>query len=137
MRCLVDTNIVVTHLRRKKKKGSSYISGLGLKQFGVSTITLSELYRGCFKSNRVSLNVESVKRLTLLSEVSVYLVDEKVALEYGKLMAELESSGVSLDLADVYIAATARLYELVLYTQDKKHFTRFNNFGIKIQIVES
>lgn len=132
---LLDTNVVVEHLRSETKGLGSYFSDLEIDRFGISAITLAELYRGCYKSNRVSSNVKTVQKLVSLPKMTVYEVDERVALEYGKLLTELESMGLVLDIADVFIAATARANGLTVLSKDKKHFTRLQNFKIKVKII--
>lgn len=132
MNCLLDTSVVVTHLRNRQK--GSYFNEIGIDSFGISSITVAELYRGCFKSKKAQENITQVKELLALPEVVVYPLDEAVALEYGRLMADLEEKGIKLDHPDVYIAATARYFSLELYSKDKKHFKRLENLGVTVKL---
>jgi hypothetical protein len=50
--------------------------------------------------------------------------DTRVALEWGTLQAELESSGARMPWRDSVIAATVRRHRLVLATRKRKDYTR-------------
>lgn len=48
----------------------------------------------------------------------------KIVLDYVQIKAKLEDEGKRLDEFDLLIAATAKISNLKLLTQNKKHFQR-------------
>lgn len=57
--------------------------------------------------------------------------DEKAAMVYGTLRANLEATGIVIGAYDMMIAAVAMVHNLILVTHNTKHFTRI--VGLKIE----
>lgn len=134
MKYLIDTNIVISYLRSKGKiviKVRETIKN----GYGISSVSLAELYLGAEKSKKVKHNYEQINKFIKIPAVKELKIDKRVAQEYGKLVAGLENKGVKLDGMDVLIAATAKANNLTILTEDKKHFGRLTNFGIKVEMV--
>lgn len=66
----------------------------------------------------------------LLSLFAVLPMDEPVLTEAVEIMRELRAAGQRIGAADSIIAATARLYDLPLVTDNVKHFARV--FGVNV-----
>lgn len=88
----------------------------------VSFITLSELYYGVYKSQRVQENLDGIK--TLEGKIKRVDSDQQTCETFGKLKASLVSQGKILDDADLFIASCALVNDLVLVTNNEKHFKR-------------
>lgn len=134
MKYLVDTNVLVRFFRGEEKvieKLDQVIS----KGLGVSCISLAELYHGAEKSMKTKRGIKDINRLLEAPKVEVIKFADKEAREFGKLMNELEMKGNKLDSMDVLIAATAKIHKLVILTSDKRHFTRLDKFGVKVELV--
>lgn len=126
MKYLLDTNVVIDHLRGKVKLQKSLI----LKSVSISIITYGELMYGTEKSKEK----EKTKLLVtdFLQELSVHTVtlNQTIMSEYAVIKALLETKGEKLDDFDLLIGATAKVNSLVLVTRNKKHFARIE--GLKL-----
>lgn len=58
----------------------------------------------------------------LLSRLWTLPVSAEVSREAGRIWAELRQDSFTIDLADQFIAATARLYGLPVVTYNVRHF---------------
>lgn len=94
----------------------------------ISVITLMELYYGAGKSEIVSSNLAKVR--TLEQAFEVIPVETGSAEIFGMLKAQLEISGTRLDDFDLIIASCALAHNLILVTNNLKHFRRIE--GLKI-----
>ena len=95
----------------------------------ISTITLLELYYGAYKSEKVTGNLAKVKRIE--SDFDTIAVDFSIAGTFGMLKSSLETQGLPLDDFDLVIAACALTRNLVLVTNNTKHFQRVE--GLKLE----
>lgn len=118
MKYLLDTNIVVDHLRGKRIIADKWI----VAGYGLSVVSVMELWHGAFKSNRVERNLLEIEKVVDNSQTSCLVVDLRVGRCFSKLKAELEKQGRRRDNFDLLIAATAVVHGLVLVTKNKKHF---------------
>ena len=130
MKYLLDTNICIYWLN-----GDLAVEGkalqAGIKNCAISFITLSELYYGAYKSQKVNLNLTAIKSL----EDKLERVDsnEEICETFGSLKAELEENGNIIDDADIFIACCALENDCVLVTNNEKHFSRIKpKFTTKI-----
>lgn len=74
---------------------------------------------GAAKSGRPSENAERIERFA--AGRAIVTCDLKVAREYGRLKQRLREKGRPLPENDIWIAATAKLYRMILVTRDR-HF---------------
>jgi len=95
----------------------------------ISVITLMELYYGAYKSKKTTSNLAKIKTLENSLEV-VTLGKESVDI-FGMLKANMESSGTPLDDFDLALASCALAHNLILVTNNSRHFDRIE--GLKIQ----
>ena len=86
----------------------------------ISVITLMELYYGAYKSKKTTSNLAKIKALENSLEV-VVLGRECVEI-FGMLKADLEQSGTPLDDFDLILASSALAHNLILVTNNLKHF---------------
>jgi predicted nucleic acid-binding protein len=120
MKYLMDTDVVVNHLRGKEKLSSQLIShGLA-----VSVITLAELYYGAYKSDDKQVALISVDKTLSRLAVTQMPISEEVISVYADLKVRLEKKGNRLDDFDLLIAATAIANNLTLVSNNLKHFGR-------------
>lgn len=128
MKYLLDTNICIYWLKGNDQIEQKILS-IGLDNFVLSFINVSELYYGAYKSQRVDANLTMVRRLT--NELNVLESDKAINEEFGSIKAILESSGTIIDDADLFIAACAKIHGLTLVTNNIKHFRRIK--GLKLE----
>jgi tRNA(fMet)-specific endonuclease VapC len=118
---LLDTDTCIYWLKGNKKIERKAVSA-GLNTLHVSFISLSELYYGVYKSQRVQENLDGIK--TLEGKIKRVDSDQQICETFGKLKAILGTQGKPLDDADLFIASCALANDLVLVTNNEKHFKR-------------
>lgn len=120
MKYLLDTDIIVNHLRGKRAMNVSFIQ----EGSSISIITYGELTYGAYKSTRPEINLSKIEEMLTDLGIQIISLDEKIMEIYGKLKAELEKKGNRLDEFDLLIASTALNHNLNLVTGNIKHFER-------------
>ena len=127
MRYLLDTDTLVYWL-----KGDSDIEAkalaAGLDQLALSIMTKAELYFGAYNSVQINQNLAAIAKLT--QTLTVLSFDDLAADRFGALKAELKQSGNLILDADIMIAATALTHNLILVTNNQKHFGRIEGLMI-------
>ena len=115
-RFLLDTNIIIALLEGE----DAVLSNLDLaSEVLVPAVALGELFFGAAKSGRPSENTARVERFA--SGRAIVSADFDVAREYGRLKQYLKKKGRPLPENDIWIAAAAKCYGMVLVTRDR-HF---------------
>jgi len=127
MKLFIDTSIFVDVLRSKQVESSkSLFKSLQEGDEGfTSAITVAELSVGAYRSPRRDALEKTLK---LLSIVTVADLSREIAVEGGRIYAELMKRGEEIELNDCLIAATSlslRIHEIV--TMDLDHFNRIEN----------
>ncbi|MFZ0242714.1 MAG: type II toxin-antitoxin system VapC family toxin [Desulfobacterales bacterium] len=125
---LLDTDIVIYSLKGHAtvKKNLERNRRVALK---ISIITLMELYYGAYKSQQVAGNLAKIKRIEDSLEI-IHLGRESSEI-FAMLKAGLEKAGTPLDDFDLILAVCALSHDLVLVTNNLKHFERIE--GLKLE----
>lgn len=121
---LVDTSILIDYYRKTDKANSKWIALVrqGYK-FAISVVTKYEIYSGATPSQLAFWdNVLQAVEVISLDEVSI---DTAVATN-----SSLKRKRKQIDLADLFIAATAITHNLPLATLNKKHFERIDGLQL-------
>jgi len=126
MSYLLDTDVIISHLRKKKMINLDYL------QFGasISVITLGELFAGAHKSLHPKRNLEITANFINDFELEIIGVDQLTVETYALMRSGLEKQGQRLEDFDLLIAATAQTHDLELVTNNKKHFSRIKGLGV-------
>jgi predicted nucleic acid-binding protein len=117
---LVDTSILIDYYRKTDKEKSVWINLVRQGySFCVSAVTKYEIYAGA-TPNQLTFWKSIFQAITFmpLDDISV---DTAVAIN-----SELKKKRKQIDLADLFIAATAIAHNLSLVTLNKKHFDRID-----------
>ena len=117
MRGLLDTSVVI----------AVEIGDLP-NEAAISAATLAELHFGVHLAKDKSTRALRLRRLTEIeSRFAALPIDEAVARAYGELAALTVAAGrkVRPRVVDLFIAATARVHEVPLYTRNRKDFEQF------------
>ncbi len=93
----------------------------------ICVVTLMELYYGAYKSQRVESNLAKIK--TLENSLEIVPIGKESVEIFGIYKAKLEKSGTPLDDFDLILASCALAQNLVLVTNNIKHFERIE--GLK------
>lgn len=134
MKYLIDTDVIISFLRGKRKVGD-FLMGLDTKvELAASIITYGELEYGANKADDYASETEKVERLLNKAEIGVLGLTKKTMQVYGRTKRMLENRGEGLDDFDLLIGSTAVENEMVLVTDNGKHFARFP--GLKVHAFE-
>jgi tRNA(fMet)-specific endonuclease VapC len=124
---LLDTCICAFILRKKygiKEK----LDQLSASQCFISEVTFAELKYGAYKSGRAEENLTLIENM--LSKINIVPFVESIDF-YAKEKTRLTSQGLPIDDFDLLIAAAAQARNLVLVTDNLKHFQRIDGITIE------
>jgi len=124
---LLDTDIVIYSLKGHPavKKNLEHNLHAVLK---ISIVTLMELYYGAYKSQKVTSNIGKIKSIEEAFEIIP--IGRESADVFAMLKANLEKAGTPLDDFDLILAACALANDLVLVTNNVKHFERIEGLRL-------
>lgn len=128
-RFLLDTNTFIYIRKAQPESVLKTFHTLHPGETAISVITHGELIYGVSKSPQRAAAMESLARIVQL--IPVLPLPETAAHIYGKIRAELETSGQTIGNNDMWIAAHALAAGLILVTNNEKEFRRVR--GLKIQ----
>lgn len=94
----------------------------------ISVISLMELYYGAYKSQKTAANLAKVRRIE--DAFDILPIDFSIAETFGAIKSHLESQGTPLDDFDIAIAASALAHNLILVTNNEKHFRRVEGLAL-------
>ena len=70
MKYLLDTNVIIDFLKGKEGIKRKLIDELR-QGFGISSIGLTELYKGAYKSKKTKFNLKQIKDFLKLPEIKI------------------------------------------------------------------
>ena len=115
---LIDTSILIDYYRKTDKTNSVWISlfnkGYG---FAISAISKYEIYSGATASQLLFWD-------KILENIKVLSFDETTVNTAVSINTNLKKKRKQIDIADLFIAATAVNKNLPIATLNKKHFDR-------------
>ena len=100
------------------------------KEQFISTITISEIVYGAYKSSRPDFHIRNLESV-LLPAVNLVGFDSKSAYICGKVRASLEKQGIPISWADLQIASIAIANEFTLITGNLRHFNRVPGLNVE------
>ncbi|MAE13743.1 hypothetical protein CMO92_04205 [Candidatus Woesearchaeota archaeon] len=111
--CL-DSDISI-EIIKKTEKGITFINLVGESEAYISTISQFELLLR-------KHNIEPVERF--IRDLNILPFTDTCARKAAELLKELQSKGESVDIRDLFIAATAITNNCALATLNTKHFKK-------------
>lgn len=115
-RYLLDTNIIIALFASE----ASVINNLArADEVFIPSITVGELFYGASKSGRSQKNLEKIEEF--IANNRIVACDVNTARKYGDIKNKLRIRGRPLPENDIWIAALALQYDLILVTRDA-HF---------------
>ncbi|MGB9499265.1 MAG: type II toxin-antitoxin system VapC family toxin [Dissulfuribacterales bacterium] len=124
---LLDTDIVIYNLKGNASV-KIHLQNHVNDSIRISAVTLMELYYGAYKSQKVESNLAKIR--TIENALGVIPVDQEVVEIFGLLKSKLEKTGTPLDDFDLILAATALAHNLILVTNNERHFKRIDGLTI-------
>ncbi|RAM52067.1 type II toxin-antitoxin system VapC family toxin [Mastigocladus laminosus UU774] len=123
---LLDTNICIALLNENPKAVAKF--NRFFSQCYLSTIVVSELYKGIYCSKQVEKNLEILTQFTELLPVEPFDLD--AAIEFGKIQSELRQIGKPTGEIDALIAAVARSRDDIVVTNNIQDFENITNLRL-------
>ncbi len=128
MSYLIDTDIIIFSIN-----GNTHVQNLFLVNENIpkaiSVITYGELLFGAKKSRNRERNLAVVYRIKEL--FPILNVDKAVIETFSGIKANIQKTGNIIDDMDLLIASTALTMNLILVTNNEKHFNKIK--GLKIE----
>jgi tRNA(fMet)-specific endonuclease VapC len=126
---LLDTNIIIYTLKNRYENIKVRIELAGMNNVCVSSLTVAELEYGASKSK----NREKARAIMyeFLTPFEILNFDTKSAEFYGRIRADLESSGQMIGPIDLLIASIAMANNATIVTNNEREFERIK--GLKIE----
>ena len=121
---MVDTSILIDYYRKTDKANSRWLALLrGGYKFAISVVTKYEIYSGATPSQ---LNFWD----NVLQAVAVIPLDEDSVDTAVSANSLLKRKRKQIELADLFIAATAMTNNIPIATLNRKHFERIDGLQL-------
>ena len=125
---MLDTNICIYIIKNRPESVRKKFQEFKIGELCISTITVSELLYGAFKSQFIEKNLKAIESFLIPFEIIDY--DYQASMEHGKIRANLEKKGKVIGNMDMQIASHALALDLILVTNNIKEFERVE--GLKL-----
>jgi predicted nucleic acid-binding protein len=128
---LLDTNVLIEFLDGTPSV-VKHVFGVGLHNCCISVITLHELYYGAYlaKERKEEYFEKEIEKINKLLEKFTVLELSALGKEYGFVKYNLKSKGEMIDDFDLVIAGQAISENLIVVTDNTKHFNRIPGLSI-------
>jgi tRNA(fMet)-specific endonuclease VapC len=124
---ILDTNIIIDHLRTISKQTDSKLVNLAKNQpktsLALSTISIQELFEG--QSTKSTSKLKDL--LAIISPLKILPYTYDIAMLAGQIARDLPQP---IEFADAAIAATAITHNAQLYTLNQKHFHQIPHLSL-------
>ena len=125
---LLDSDICISHLRNRYRI-ADIIDYIGARNCSISQVTVAELRYGAACCAFPSKRHRQVDEFC--AHFSVIPIDDAIIGVYAIQKARLKNLGLLIPDFDMLIGATALYHELVLVTNNTKHFERMENIQLE------
>lgn len=122
---LLDTVLIIAYFNDEP----SIDQRLQTATIYLPSVAIGELYFGAYRSHRVSDNIKRIKEF--VAENIVLSCDAATAEQYGQIRQALRAKGRPIPENDIWIAAIALQYGLILATRDA-HFREVPNLPFEV-----
>ncbi|ACT95622.1 type II toxin-antitoxin system VapC family toxin [Dyadobacter fermentans] len=121
---VIDTGIFIEYLRKPEKSKTILASLPNDASLFVSAVTVYELMMGATNDQKKK-DVQ-----TLLDGISILPFDEEVSLKAAEIYHNLRRRNLMIEFRDIFIAATAIIFQLPIKTLNKDHFQRIETLEL-------
>jgi len=127
MSYLVDTDAVVEYLKGRQP-ATEILTSLRREDLAISLITYGEVYEGIYRGRNVEEHFKGFQ--LVLDRVRVLPLDLSIMRRFAQIRGELRFQGQLISDLDTLIAATALDHDLMLTTQNRRHFARISDLKL-------
>lgn len=121
---LLDTNICIFYLKGKFNLGHKIDTVIGLENCAISELTIAEMRYGAENSEKIIENRANIDDFQ--EKIQILPIFPSFDI-YGREKARLKRLGTPIHDIDLLIACTAISHNLVMVTNNLKHFQRIQN----------
>ena len=124
----VDSIIIDTNAYALFKKGETFSVEIVNKaeQIILNPIVLGELFSGFALGNKEHKNKIELNQFLESEKVALVEIDYSTSEYFAEIFKELRNKRKPIPTNDMWIAATAKEYDLAIFSNDK-HFTNLDN----------
>jgi len=127
MKYLIDTNICIYFIKGMFDLNTKFQT-VGTKNIYISEITVAELKFGIANSEKKKDNFKIINQFIEYSNVLPIFPALDI---YAEIKTKMRKRGKSIDEFDLLIASTALFNNLILVTNNEKHFNLIENIKIE------
>jgi tRNA(fMet)-specific endonuclease VapC len=121
---LIDTSILIDFYRKTNKSNTVWMALVRQQyEFAISAITKYEIYAGATQSQLSFWD-------SVLQKITVISFDENTVNISVEINKELKRKRKQIEIADLFIAATAIMYNIPFATLNRKHFERIDKLNL-------
>jgi tRNA(fMet)-specific endonuclease VapC len=118
---VIDTGVFVDYLRKKDKSTTILATLPNDVSIFVSSVTVYELMMG-------ATDIQKKKDVEiLLSDIPVLPFTNEVSLKAAEIYHNLRRQNLLIEFRDIFIGATAIIFQLPIKTLNLKHFQRIES----------
>ena len=128
MAYLIDTDILIYSLKNDEHVKQKFRENQNIPK-SISVITYGELVFGARKSTHIEKNLAVTYRIAEL--FPVIDIDRSIMDVFGEIKSRLEMRGSIIEDMDILIAATALSHNLILVTNNVKHFKKIKDLRME------
>lgn len=128
-RMMLDTNICIYIIKQKPLSVKQKFESFEIGELCISSITVSELMYGVYKSQQVKRNLQALEKFLMPFEIVEF--DFDAAIAYGKIRSALEKKGQVIGGMDMQIAAHAMSLDMTVITNNVKEFQRVEGLELE------
>ena len=129
MRILLDTDVCIYLIKQKSPVVIERLSRYDLGEVALSSITIAELSFGVAKSRHVERNREALQQFLMPFTIAPF--DQRAAVAYGRVRADLEGAGLPIGPLDTLIGAHAVALGAILATNNVREFSRIDGLVVE------
>lgn len=126
---LLDTNACIAYLNRPESGVRLRLETLPRQDVAVCSVVKAELFYGAMRTSNSERTL--ARQQTFLNQYVSLPFDDRSALIYGRIRAQLAASGTPIGPYDLQIAAIALANNLTLVTHNTREFSRVE--GLRIE----
>ena len=133
MKYLLDTDICIYWLKGKTTVKDRVIK-VDWTEIAICVITASELYFGAYNSSKIQNNLMTAE--TFIKSLTVLPLSDRTLKKFGQLKAQLRKVGTPVADFDLLIASVALTEDLILVTNNTRHYQRIEELKLENWSVE-